>query len=477
MRNWLSFPIPLAILLATSDIGRAATPPVATVAGANLPGGDPSAPGRGFSTLGNDWRGDCVAFDPLGSKPPIDAAHTEYEIKIFDTADDFESFINISASASMSYGIYSGDAAADYLKVINEHTFSNFIAGKVTVDLPAMDVSATGLSALGKNALSLGSAHFHRTCGNEFATSVVYGGEFVFMLEVTSRDHAEYEATKADLHASVGNFGSLSGQFAQSLQQITKKYTLNGTIIRNGLRENLPDLTPEALTEYAQQFPTKLTANNGIAMRPVRYGVREYPTVDPAAPTFTEATIFMDSLARQYMAADQIAGTISYWQVHPDEFFSTDRVHDILDALNNANQIRDMLRRTALRCADNTSSGCRLPPNLPHLDRSVIPDRLTWVILAVSDGRRVPLGVVPPNEVRRVRFRGLWSPSGGTTWWDKPEGAWWIHYISPDGTERTFQSPTNEVAHGRDRVEVHLQDDPYSDNFQNPTDPASAALY
>lgn len=441
----------------------------------SVPGGDASLPGRGFSTLGFDWRGDCVEFDTNTAKPPINSPATNFQLDIMDTVDKFSSMMSISASASMSYGIYSGDLSAQYLKRYIENSYSNYIAGKVTVYTVAANIGVKGLTQLGKRALAAGPNVFHRTCGNKFATSVVYGGEFIFILDVKSRDATEFESIKADLKASVGNFGSGSASFAQSMERVSSKYQLTATVIRNGLREVMPDLTPTALATYAKEFPSKITANDGIGMRPIRYGLREYTSIEPSAPSMKEAELFLGRLTADFIEAARIAGDFDYWSARPDEFFYVDNAPRLLSSRSIAIKRSQMLEEAAIRCSDRPGSMCKPIPNLPQLDSARVPLRLTWVKLPVSDNRRVVLGVVPKGETRRVRYRGLWSPSGGTTWWATPDGAWKAFAIDKNGKERTLAKA--DAAGDGERVEVALFDNPYEDNREHSTDPASAALY
>lgn len=452
-----------------AEVGKA---PLAILTSFSLPGGDASALGRGFSGLGNDWRGDCLEFDPSGGRPPVESVSTHFDLTLIDKAERFMSMMNMSASASMSYGVSSGDASASYLRRIVENSFSNFIAGRVAVYTIPANISAKGLNKLGKDALAAGSDRFHRTCGDRFATSVVYGGEFTFVLEIKSRDDAQYEEIKADVNASLSGFGGGGASFSQTIEKISKKYNLTAAIIRNGLNDPIPELSPAAIQSYAIDFPRKVTENNGIGMQPIRYGVRDYASVDVRSPVFFEPNLGVSRIAYAYMDARRVSGEINYWMNNADEFFFTTSRGLLEQNLKSAEQASDVLIEAALRCADRPSQGCKVPSAIPRYDGRQVPQRLIWVKLPVTDGRRVPLGVVPDGQERRVRFRGLWSPSGGTTWWETPHGNWRIYVIKPDGNQRD-----GSVGYGGDRIEVSLGDNPYNDNVEHPTDPASAALY
>jgi hypothetical protein len=443
----------------------------------NLPAGDSSKIGRGFSTIGLDWRADCVEFDENTAKPPVDSVATNFEIQVVNTVDQFLSFTGLSAAASMSYGIYAGDASAQYLRRVISNAYSNYIAGKVTVYTEAAQIAASGLNSLGRKALRAGQDNFHRTCGNVFATSVVYGGEFIFVLEVKSRDDSEYEAIKADLSASIGTFGSVAAEFSQSIEKISQKYSLNATVLRNGLRESVPDLSAKTLQAYAQDFPRRLTENDGIGMRAIRYGVRAYSSIETQAPRFTESEIFLRKVIDQYVAAQRAAGEIEYWLAHPEEFVSTKHAAQVSANAAPAKQLLEQLANVAIRCAENPGKTWRLPTDLVRLDDVHVPQRLRWVKLPVNGPQRTVIGTVPQDETRRVRFKGIWSPSGGTNWWIPADGSWVVHFIPAQGDERVFTVPTNEAAQSGERVEAHLVDNPYTDNHEHPSNPVVATLY
>ncbi len=458
-------------LLGVTAADRARTPGLLPLASTSLPGGDASQLGRGFSALGNNWSGDCVDFDPSDGKPPVESVSTNFEVALVDSVDKFISIMNISASASMSYGIFSADASASYLRRVVENSYSNFIAGKVTVYSVPANIKAKGLNKLGRDALAAGFDRFHRTCGDRFATSVIWGGEFAFMLEIKSKDSAQFEEIKADLSASLSGFGSGEAAFSQSMEKISTKYSLTATIIRNGLRETLPDLTSAAIQKYAMEFSSRVTADKGIAMQPIRYGVRDYAAVEVRAPSYAEANISIAQIAASYLNARKVAGQVNYWMENPDQFLFVKERGAFERALLDAGDASSLLQVSARRCADRPSQSCKMPDALPLFDTKQLPPRLTWIKLPVDHGGWVSLGVVPAGQERRVRFRGQWSPSGGTTWW-VPANNWSVRAIKQDGSQRD-----GEVGYGGDRIEVRLGDDPYTDNFQHPTDPASAALY
>ena len=178
--------------------------------------------------------------------------------------------MDMSAAASMSYGVFSGNISVDALRKVSSSAYSNYIIGRVTVTTEPTILKTTGLSDLGKKASDAGIDFFHRSCGTEYAGSAVYGGEFIFMLEIISKDDAEFQNVRADLSAHVGNLGSASAQFSQSIEQISHKYQLTASQVRNGLNEKLPEDTPAAYAEYTRDFPEKVTANDGIGMRVLR---------------------------------------------------------------------------------------------------------------------------------------------------------------------------------------------------------------
>lgn len=455
-------------------------PNVSALGVGSVPSGDVGRPGQGFSSLGMTWKGECLTFNPITTTPSTENATTTMQIDVVDTIDKFTNITSISASAAMSVGIYSGDAAASYFRRIIGDSFSNYVVGKVSVVTPATQIAPTGLNALGSAALSAGPDLFHRTCGDLFATSAVYGGEFVFILRVESRDNAEYEEIKSELRGSIGNFGSGTGAFSQSMARISKKRAISATIIRNGLRESLPILTPDAIEAYARDFPAKITANNGLHMQVVRFGTRDYATVAVGAPTFSSQKTFASDVAKRFLLAQRSAGEVEYWLAKPDEFFRVASDVKIMALKDAANRSMTRLEDALVRCAEKPGSDCALPDNLPVLSSQDVPKRLVWVKLRVLDANRVVLGVVPPNETRRIRFRGMWSPSGGMSsgWWHPArECCYRVHIVGVDGQERDFGSLVPGVANAGERVEVKLDDNPYHDNATHPDDPAAAALY
>lgn len=497
MRNGLLI-ISVALLLQSSLLANAAdgietviadelgtqNRAISVLSNISVPGGDASAVGRGFSSIGNDWRGACVDISSVGDQVPVETAKTNFEMQRVDTAEEYSNVMNMSVSASMSYGIYSGDLSARYMRRIIRNSKSHYIAGKVTVYTKPISATVVGLNKLGKRALSSGKRNFHRTCGDQFATSVVNGGELIFMLEITTKDDQEYESSQLDIDASVGNFGSGAGSFSQAISKLSQNHTLNITIVRNGLRDSLPvELTPSSLEKYALEFPERVTADNGIHMYPVRYGTLSYATIDVNAPTYVESNLFINSLGRNYVRASAIAGEIDYWKLNTDQFFSVSaaRAEKMERQLTAATAEVEALEIAVQRCVDDPINRCAKVP-VSNLEGGLVPTRLGWSKLDVASGIRVPLGVVPDGEERRVRFRGIWSAWNNGAWLI-PEGHWQVDITDLSGNIRTTTSaatgeyPATAVATSGERVAVWLKDDPYDDNRQNSANPASATLY
>lgn len=378
----------------------------------------------------------------------------------------------------MSLGIYSGSLAASYMNRITESKTSSFIAGRVTVRTIPSNMFFDGLSPVGLKALAMSPNAFHSTCGNIFATSVIYGADFIFMLEVSSQSRTQAEAVRADLDAHVGVFGSASARFTESMSAISSKYSLSGKVVRNGLNEDLPDQTPQALQAYALAFPKKVTDNEGKAMAPVEFGAREYVTVDPKAPTFGRAEIALDTLLAKYIAAHASFAELKGWSDNPDDYLglSVDDSNRLTAAMKTAEQIMIQAKERVEELSTAPLEAAVQP--VTELEPYSLPARLVWVELSVGEGETF-LGVVPPGETRRVKFRGSWSPSGGTTWWEPANGHWWVDITGTDGVVRSFPSPTDVVAKSGESVSVHLFDQPgnYGDNVKSPSDPACAALY
>ena len=442
----------------------------------DVPAGTLGEVGFGFSTLANDWRGQCVEFEPTTGLPNVNTVQTSFEIQLAESSEQFKSIMNISAAASMSYGIYKGDAIASYAKYVEASQYSMFVVGKVVVYTEPSKIKVKGLNSLGQQALKLGGDKFHQVSGDCFAASAVYGGEFSFMLEISSRDDAELESMKADVKASAGSFGSASGSFAQSMEKISKKYNMSVKILRNGLNEAIPELTAQALQKYAMEFPAKITVDGGIHLRLLRIGLRKYTSISVSAPSFDTQSRQVEELAELACSAQKFLGQVEYYNKKQDEFIYNVGASALAGAETSATAVYKSCEQGMYKCAEKPSK-CAAVAGLPSYQLQPPLQRLSWVVLPL-DGTRVSLGVVPDGQTRRVRFRGIWSPSGGTDWWVAANNsAFQVIYIPQAGPERIVTNLSEDPARPGDRVELRLVDDPYKDNVKHPTDPASAALY
>lgn len=442
----------------------------------DVPAGTLGALGYGFSTLGNDWRGQCVEFDASSGLPNVHSIQTSFEIQLAETSEQFKQIMNISAAASMSYGIYKGDATASYSKYVEANQYSLFVVCKVVVYTEPSIIKVKGLNSLGQQALKLGPDKFHQVCGDSFAASAVYGGEFSFVLEIASRDDKQFEAMKFDIKASAGAFGSASGSFAQSMDKISKKYSILVKILRNGLNEALPELTAPALQKYALEFPKKVTADGGVNLRLLRLGLKKYTTISVHAPAFDMQSRQVEKFAELASDAQKFIGQVDYYNKKQEEFIYSIDVSSLANAELSAKKVYEACEEAMYSCADKPSK-CSALQDLPSYKLQPPLRRVSWVELPLNGAREV-IGTVPEGQTRRVRFRGLWSPSGGTNWWvGANNGSFQVIYIPKIGQERVVTDLAGDPAKSGDRVEIRLVDDPYHDNFKHPTDPASAALY
>lgn len=452
-------------------------PMLAATVLSSVPQGDNGLIGRGFSTLALDWKGDCVDYDPNSVVPATGNLSTTFTLDLIDSSEKFRQVTGLTAAASMSMGVYSGDASASYFRNVLSTSFTNYIAGIVTVVTEPMAIKVKGLTPKGFQALKTGPRTFHTMCGDHFASSQVYGGEFIFMLRISSRSNEEYEDIKADVRGSMGNFGSGAASFEQSITRISTKYNLNAKIIRNGLKEEMPTLSPDVIVKYAREFPSKLAANNGAGLKTIRFGLRHYTALEPRAPNLTQQQIEFDRIARDFVSQVEALADLRYLGEHPEEFHSPADQARLTETTSQASNNVDELEKSALLCGSDPFKFCARP-KIASLDQSWMPRRVKWINIRVKDGAWQIIGTVPPGASRKVQMRGSWCPwDSGEAWFPPEQCCIKVRYVSPSGAPREHGYPANIAASGGDRIEVHLGDSEYGDNRPHPEHPLQASMY
>jgi hypothetical protein len=107
-------------------------------------------------------------------------------------------------------------------------------------------------------------------------SSVITGGEFIATYHYEASSEQEAKLFSASISAKSVSGSEVSTDIKDALNQFAKSERLEIKIIRKGPIEDIPALTPEAITKYAQEFPKKVSPVDGGHPYPVSFSVTPY---------------------------------------------------------------------------------------------------------------------------------------------------------------------------------------------------------
>ncbi len=167
-------------------------------------------------------------FDPSASKAAIDISENQSYTTISQK-------LNIDSSASLSVGLFSASAAADYARDIEDDDYSlNFYyLQQEQLGVSSYTHTAAGVDALNDfgraayNDKPSGDNHsqFLQACGDQFVQQVTYGANLFTTLEINFKNYSDQQK----FHAKFSS-GFIIGSATADIQNFVKENHINGTL-------------------------------------------------------------------------------------------------------------------------------------------------------------------------------------------------------------------------------------------------------
>ena len=286
--------------------------------------------GDGYNSATSEPGGNCVAFDPghesddLYTPGGVTGQKTLYDFFEISSLDQLKTVLNVSASASFGYGVFSGDASTSFMRSGTYNAFNNYLFVRVRVTNPTEMLKKKSLS---RAALQYAAENrFFETCGNEFIYARTSGGDLTGIIEISSSSVEEHDKASASVNVAVNGFlasGRGSAAFSQALDSLKSTTQTRVHIIKNGGLGDIPDI--DSLKTAALQFPGSVQLTSGHPVIALLI-TESYVTTDnlPSTLNFNLVRFQMDTLPRLAAWLDQcyqIRGDLTYIQSHPSQFY------------------------------------------------------------------------------------------------------------------------------------------------------------
>jgi hypothetical protein len=282
--------------------------------------------GRGYDILTGSPRGDCVERTVVQNNTSFGPNSVSMRSARTESSEQLDKFLNISASASASFGAYGGSASASYTNSLSVSKYSLTYAVDVSVVRKGDSIRDASLkskySVLLKSGKDDAIRRFHDLCGDGFIDEMQIGGRFQALIQIHTNSQSDAESVAASLSGSFGGVASGSASLAQSLKQVSQSHEVKIWTFQKGGSGPIP-LTPDELASRAAAIPDLVK----VAPNPIGVAIFSYTTIldDLTLPVddfaARESTILqLSSLMNS--AKDQQADA-QYIFDHPSEFDST----------------------------------------------------------------------------------------------------------------------------------------------------------
>lgn len=252
--------------------------------------------GQGFNTISASHGGQTVEYsdstDLVKVDENADGMQLLTDVRQITSLTQLKERMNVSATASAGFGIYSGDASSSYIRgrTFNEYSVSIFI--DVCVLEPARVLKSSRMTADALEAASNGLARFLSYCGNAYCYGNRRGGRFTAIADFSATTLKEHEKISAEASAIAGGYASGNAEFERTIERLSAVSNFSLKILRSGPKDAVPTLAEVA--GYARTFPERVAKDGSYVVGAL---LRSYETT-PNFP-FKEINIpRLNNLAR-----------------------------------------------------------------------------------------------------------------------------------------------------------------------------------
>ncbi len=436
--------------------------------------------GRGYNSVTAQIAGDCMAPSALVTENA--AQQVTYSVDFVQTNEELRRALNASAAVSFGMGIFSGSAAAHYFssKSVNHYGAALLLREVITSRKEVM--RSLNLQRDRTRQLERAPSLFEQGCGNSFISGVEYGGEFDVVLSSEAHSESELVEIEAQMKASVGVYGSLSGNLQSELSRLSSRYHLQVQLVRYGASGNLPNVQsiPD-LIAYAQSFPSEVAKSQTLTralLSPYTVAANLSKHARENYYDGANQALKLNALARVANEAQTEIADIDF-MIANEGSFPISSLHTLQNERVSLEASLAAARERARTCSLTAGSngGCARA-EAPRLEVVDILPFISWIPIAVRSNTDQACHSVAAGDDYYGLLKGSWN-SGGA-------GANDSHYVSthvnpPSGGsyDGGLLGPIPRKLPDNAQTCVYISDNIPQDNFcgQNNTDCPFVAYY
>lgn len=416
--------------------------------------------GRGFNTLSGEFKGECVVGKPTSNQSR--GFQIDYSMTQLRSSEEFRRSLQMSASASMGIGSWSGDASSSFFRSLDRNRYYDYLLVNVSVVGPSFSLTGDKLSG-DAHGLRNKPKDFYTKCGNQYVKSVTLGGDFTAIITIETDNEIERSELRAALSVAAVGYGSGKASFAENLSRVTKNYKRTVKILRKGTNEAVPDLSIDALIQYSLDFPTKINRDTAY---PISFDKASFTDIDVRIPRFQKEEILADDWATRAGELYSDYADLIYYRDNSNRtrFYPPLSDEQVATGITKLSSMVNNVKAQYVGCLEDPGVACSKMA-FPERDLT-LPKRAQRAGLDAKIGAAQFIGVVGTGETKTVSVLGEWSA------WDNGEGLWWPPekccfsvVVSPafgPTYEKPYTGPT--AIQGPARVSIKIGDSTYGDN-------------
>ncbi|MGE5607725.1 MAG: hypothetical protein ACM359_00580 [Bacillota bacterium] len=330
--------------------------------------------GQGFNSITGESGGMAVVFNENdlvtagGGRGQI----TRVEFMAIESAEQLKEKLNISAAASLGFGIFNGDVAAQFFRNALYTRHNTFLYVDVIVVNPAEVLKKAILTRAALQRLEDGQAAFLDYCGNSYVYGRQTGGRLTAVVQFSSTDMANFTETNVRVNAQVKAVGNGSVKIDQAIESLKGISDTNICMLRRGGVEAMPSVSE--LAKAVLDFPARVAQGTGNPVV-VNMLTRGYNTVDNLPSNKLNFAILdqqaktLDHIASLLLRAYGNQGDLSFVKAHPNLFVYAGDLNAAVDEAfsKNAEIIRFLLDK-AIEVRRNPMMDAPPPPDYPTVN-------------------------------------------------------------------------------------------------------------
>lgn len=262
--------------------------------------------GKGVDAEMGESYGYAIIYDPptsLIDDQPL-GQRVRFNLQQITSSVELSKMLNVSASASVGFGLFSASAEVNYAQQQSVNQYSTYLLVSVEVKNPTLMMRNPRFKPeIFQLLAERGWDWFENHYGPEYMAGVVTGGSYYGLIEIKTLSKQEQQAIAVAVSASYGLFKA-SGSLDLKLKQAIENKELKITVLQSGGSGDPVETTLEEMITQAKNFP-KLVKDHPVEFQGI---FEEYRKTVPL-PSAVGESIF--SRAHRLAVMEELG--LKYW--------------------------------------------------------------------------------------------------------------------------------------------------------------------